>query len=171
MATKSKVTGVKEAQQELERMTPRGLKAFAGAMYAEGLHILRDSVPRTPVITSRLRNSQFATIPSKNDLSMRVGYGTKYAYRVHEGIVTRVKDLPRGAQRAFWAGATVTTSSRSGGSTATWKTSEVGGPNFLSAAGDATRSGRQNRIQRTFTRYFANNIGVLPGAVPATPKE
>lgn len=172
MATKSKVTGMKQTRKNIRRLRDRGLNAMAGAMYAEGLHILRDSVPRTPVITSRLRNSQFATIPDKSRLIMYVGYGTKYAYRVHEGIVTRIKDQPRHVQRAFWASVTAETwtqQGRGGAMVASlWKVSEVGGPKFLVAAADATKGGRSTRVQRTFNRHLKRGIGVVASSIPTS---
>lgn len=156
-----KVTGMKELQSVLRNAPIRGRKALAGALYQEGLYVLRDSVPRTPVVSGRLRNSKFATVPNWDNLEMRIGYGTKYAWAVHEGIKIRVKDLPRSAQKAFWARAEVTTSSRSGGSVAYWKKSEVGGPKYLEAAVDATASGRTTRMLNTFSRLFARRQGVM----------
>lgn len=161
---KSQITGAKKVVANMKRIAMDAKRGFGGALYAEGLHIMADSVPRTPVVTSRLRNSQFVTVPE--DIArptVRFGYGTKYAFRVHEGIVTRLKDLPRHAQRAAWGAmnAQVSTSSRSGGSTITWKRAESGGPKYLEAAVDATASGRQQRIQRTTDRYTERRIGVL----------
>lgn len=159
-----KVTGMKELQSVLRNAPIRGRKALAGALYQEGLHVLRDAVPRTPVVTGRLRNSKFATVPSWTNLEMTIGFGTKYAWMVHEGIKTRVKNLPRSAQKAFFARAEITTSSRSGGSMATWKVSEVGGPKFLEAAVDATATGRQSRMFNSFNRLFAKRMGVRADA-------
>lgn len=162
MAVKSKVVGGKAAVKNLKKLGPKGQKAMAGAVYAEGLHVLADSVPRTPVVSGRLRSSRFASIPGGRRLTMLVGYGTKYAWPVHEGIKRRIKDSPRKVQKAFWA---------SLNGKIRWKVSEVGGSKFLERAVDATSRGRNARIQRSFNRLLAKNQGVQPSSTPTKAQE
>lgn len=150
---KAEIRGIGEVAKRIRGMGERGSSALAGALYAEALHIMADSVPRTPLITSRLRNSQFVTHPRKSKIPrLHFGYGVKYAYRVHEGIKTRVRELPRAAQKAFWA------STLKDG---TWKKSTQGGPKYLEKAVDATAGGRRDRVDATTKRYFERGIGVL----------
>ena len=157
---KATVKGIPEVQQKLARMKQRAADAMAGAIYAEGLHIMADSVPRTPLVTSRLRNSQFVTHPSRaGRIFVRIGYGVVYAYRVHEGIKTQFDLLPRQAQKAFFAQLR-----EQGGR---YKVSEQGGPKFLSAAIDATSGGRKARIHGTANRYFARGIGMFANPLMA----
>ena len=195
---KSKVIGGKQAAKAWRKLGKEGQNAFAGALYLEGLYVLRKAISNAPVMTGRLRGSHYAELPSRTRMAMRIGFGTKYAWSVHEGIKRRIKDQPRRVQRAFWAGkwkATTTTSGRSGGSVTTykstgrkekwtqagrggamvsllWDTSVVGGPKFLENASLETRNGRMARVRRRFLALLAKKQGVpAGGSVPVAPKE
>lgn len=173
MGSAIEVKGLKEAYRAIVNSGRRGQEAAAGALYAEALHVIRISVKNTPVVTSRLRNSHFVTLPTRGrSPSLRVGYGAKYAYWVHEGIKTRkkLKDMPRKAQRWFWANASV---SRGGGvSFPDAKVSTQGGPKFLANAINATSAGRFSRIAQTTKRYFEAGVGVKRDAsTPASAAE
>ena len=157
---KATVKGIPEVQRKLKSMGQRAADAMAGAIYAEGLHIMADSVPRTPLVTSRLRNSQFVTHPrAARRTYLHFGYGVVYAYRVHEGIKTQFDMLPRQAQKAFFAQLR-----EQGGK---YKVSEQGGPKFLENAVHATSGGRKARIRGTAERYFARGIGMFANPLMA----
>lgn len=162
MKVSAHTTGFPEMISKIRKTGFKGQNAFAGALYAEALHILADSVPRTPLVTSRLRNSQFATVPRPGKwVEVKAGYGTKYAYRVHEGIVTRWGDMTTQQRKAFWARV------RKEG----YKRSTQGGPKFLLKALNSTASGRWTRIAATTKRYFERGIGVRKaGNMPKSPR-
>jgi len=78
--------GEKEVLKNLRRLAVRYPEAAADALYAEGMLIDANMVPRIPVDTGRLRASHYVAPPKRDGgvLVVEVGVGMKYAVPVHE---------------------------------------------------------------------------------------
>jgi hypothetical protein len=72
----------------LESMGRAGGKAVAGIVYREGLELLKEAIPLTPMDTGNLRNTGFVGFATNRDgIEVKVGFGgtaASYALRVHE---------------------------------------------------------------------------------------
>jgi len=156
------ISGMKKALAMVDKAGPKGQAALAGAMYSAALEVMRESVKNTPVVTGRLRNSHFVTVPrpgkGSSKLQVRFGYGVKYAFRVHEGITVKVRDMPKSQQAAFWA-----RMKDKGWATAdgvSWRKSDQGGAKFLERAIDKYRRKVGRIIARLTFRNFERGYGV-----------
>lgn len=150
-----KVTGLKQVQSIVRELGQDGVNAFRGAMYAEGLHIIRKAVTKAPAVTGRLRNSHFVTWPDA-DGEVEIGFATVYAAAVEFGL--KLINVKRAQQQAAWANM-----KESG-----WRKSNVGGPGYFRGAITGTTPGRLNRITKTTRRYFESGAG-FKGGDPGVP--
>jgi hypothetical protein len=155
---KARTKGLGKVHRRMLRLGKQGENAFRGAMYAEGLHIINKAVEKAPVVTGRLRNSHWVSLPDKMG-RLTIGFAVVYAAAVEFGLrLTRVSAQQR---KAAWA------NMRKGG----WRKSTVGGPVYFRGAIQETRTGRINRIAKTAQRYFKAGIGVIASDKSKTEEE
>jgi hypothetical protein len=84
--------GVREFIKAVEHSKAGYERAFAAALYQEGLALHAASVPQVPVEYGRLRASGYVSPPTGVDNpEVEVGYGTDYAVYVHERTELRHK--------------------------------------------------------------------------------
>jgi len=80
------VTGEKEVQAEIARMSVRYPGAFAAALYSEGVGIYNEARNRVPVDSGYLRDSAYVTKPNPKaqNISLEVGFGAEHASLQHQ---------------------------------------------------------------------------------------
>ena len=79
-----KILGASKAARALDKAAKGITGAYRAALYQEGLRVMQQSVPETPIATGRLRNSHWVS-PPEDDRGkgwfIRLGYATVYARR------------------------------------------------------------------------------------------
>lgn len=145
------VKGLKQVQRNMQKLGRQGVNAFNAALYTEGLNIVADATEKAPAVTGRLRNSHFATLPSRRG-KVTIGFGVVYAAAVEYGL--KLVNASRRQQRAAFA------NMRENG----WRKSNVGGPGFFRGAIAKARSGMVSRVARRAKTFFRRGIGVTPSS-------
>ena len=96
----AKLLGGEEVREEIERLGKEYPEAVNGALYRMGFLVQANAVGRTPVEFGVLRSSAYTSPPTERlgEVSVEVGYGTKYAIFQHEDASLR---HPRGGEAGF----------------------------------------------------------------------
>ena len=149
------IHGVNSTVKILHRAHVDYLRAFAAALYAEGLIIIGQAVLRTPVDKGRLRASAYCSPPisAGTRFIVRLGFGVWYALIVHERMkrstVRASTDIKRGADGRYLKS----------------DTRKTGEAQWLRRALERAIPGFGSRLARRTQRYYNARIGV--GAVPS----
>lgn len=82
----ARLEGDKALRKRIDQLARDYPLALGAALYQEGFGLWADAVKRTPVEFGVLRNSAYVSPPMqrKGEVTIEVGYGTKYAVRQHE---------------------------------------------------------------------------------------
>lgn len=77
---------IEEVLKRLKQYTEKYPEALGAALYQKGLQIMDDSERIVPVDQNNLRQTHYVAPPTVSDKEMvvEIGYGTKYAEKVHE---------------------------------------------------------------------------------------
>lgn len=92
------ITGSKEVQAALAKLSPQYAGALAQALYAEGFALQAVAQKKAPVEFGVLRNSAYTAPPAGEEIMVEVGFGTKYARAQHERTELR---HPRGGESKY----------------------------------------------------------------------
>ena len=86
MTINLKLFGVKQLSKRLQKLKEEYEGPYAAAVMQTGYAIMAESVPLCPVATGRLRRSWLVSSPEKTFSGpiVTIGYGTQYAWIVHE---------------------------------------------------------------------------------------